>query len=69
MDQEVFDYTRALEELEAIAQKVEDPATGLGDIDRYVRRSEELIAACRAYLRRVREQVDGKGQDDIPETE
>ncbi|MBQ2875247.1 MAG: exodeoxyribonuclease VII small subunit [Bacteroidales bacterium] len=53
-----FDYAKAVEELEAIAAKVEDPQTGIDDIDRCIRRSEELIAACRAYLRGVRERLD-----------
>ena len=55
---EKFDYTKAVEELESIAAKVEDPQTGIDDIDRYIRRSEELIEACRAYLRGVREKVE-----------
>ena len=55
---EKFDYTKAVEELESIAAKVEDPRTGIGDIDRYIRRSEELIEACRAYLRGARERLD-----------
>lgn len=55
---EEFNYTKAVDELEAIAAKVEDPQTGIDDIDRYIKRSEELIEACRAYLRGVREKVD-----------
>ena len=55
---ETFDYAKAVEELEAIAAKVEDPQTGIGDFDRYIKRSEELIAACRAYLRGAREKLD-----------
>ena len=51
---EKFDYTKAVEELEAIAAKVEDPQTGIDDIDKYIRRSVELIEACRAYLRGTR---------------
>ena len=43
---------------EEIAEKVEDPSTGLEDIDRYVKQSEELVSKCRAYLRTVREKVD-----------
>ena len=50
-----FDYTKAVEELEAIAAKVEDPQTGIGEIDKYMKRSQELVAACREYLRGVRE--------------
>lgn len=55
---EEFDYAKAVEELESIAAKVEDPATALGDIERYVKRSQELIEACRAYLRGVRDRID-----------
>lgn len=53
-----FDYAEAVEELEAIAEKVEDPQTGIGDIDRYIRRSQELLEACRAYLRGARERIE-----------
>lgn len=56
--EEKFEYTKAIEELEAIALKVEDPDTGIEDIDRYIKRSEELISACRAYLRGAREKLD-----------
>lgn len=55
---EKFDYKEAVRELESIAAKVEDPSTGLDDIDKYVKRSKELIPACRAYLRTVRDKVD-----------
>lgn len=55
---EKFDYKEAVRELESIAAKVEVPSTGLDDIDKYVKRSKELIAACRAYLRTVRDKVD-----------
>jgi exodeoxyribonuclease VII small subunit len=54
---EKFDYTKAIEELETIAAKVEDPQTGIDDIDKYIRRSEELVEACRAYLRGARERL------------
>ena len=54
-----FDYSKAIEELEAIAAKVEDPKTGIDDIDKYIKRSEALISACRDYLRGVREKVEG----------
>ena len=48
-----------MEELEAIAKKVEDPQTGIGDIDKYIKRSAVLIEACRRYLRTAREGMDG----------
>ncbi len=53
-----FDYSKAIEELEAIAARVEDPKTVIEDIDKYIKRSEELISACREYQRGVREKVD-----------
>ena len=56
---ENFDYAKAMEELEAIAAKVEDPKTGIEDIDKYIKRSEELVSACREYLRGAREKLDG----------
>jgi hypothetical protein len=56
--EEKFEYTMAIEELEAMAAKVEDPQTGIGDIDEYMKRSQELIEACRAYLRGAREKLE-----------
>lgn len=53
-----FDYKKAVEELEAIAAKVEDPQTAIDQIGKYIKRSEELVEACRAYLRGVRESLD-----------
>ena len=58
IDMEGLEYAKAVEELEAIASKVEDPQTGIDDIEKYIRRSEELVEACRAYLRGVRSQLD-----------
>lgn len=55
---EEFDYAKALETLEKIARKVEDPSTGLDDIDRYIRESAELIEKCRGYLRTARGKLD-----------
>lgn len=55
---EQFDYQKAVEELEAIAAKVEDPKTGIGEIDMYMKRSAQLVEACRAYLRGARESLE-----------
>lgn len=51
---EQFDYKKAIEELESIAAKVENPQTGIEEIDKYMKRSQELIAQCRDYLRTAR---------------
>lgn len=56
--EEKFDYAAAMAELEAIAKKVEDPQTRLDDIDALVDRSKTLLAACRSYLRSVKEKID-----------
>lgn len=56
-----FEYAKAIEELEAIAAKVEDASTGIGEIDKYMKRSQELIEACRAYLRGARETLNNGG--------
>ena len=53
-----FDYSKAIEELEQIAQKVEDPSTSIDQIEKFLARSKELAEACRNYLRTVRDKVD-----------
>ena len=58
MIMEKFDYAKAMAELEQIAAKVEDPKTSLDDIGALVKRSQELAAACREYLRTVRETIE-----------
>lgn len=53
-----FDYKSAVAELEKIVGKVEDPATSIDSVDALLKRSAELIAGCRAYLRTARENAD-----------
>lgn len=57
-ENEQFDYSKAMTELELIAQTVEDPKTSLDEISGYMERSKTLVAACREYLRTVRSAVD-----------
>lgn len=57
--EKAFRYQDAVAELEKIAAKVEDPATGIDDIDKYIRRADDLISGCRKYLRTSREKADG----------
>jgi len=57
-----FNYAQAIAELEKIAAKVEDPATGLEDIDKYIARSEQLLKACRDYLRGAKEKLEKLNQ-------
>ncbi len=55
---EKFDYNQAVATLEEILTKVEDPATGVDQIDQYVKQATALTQRCREYLRGVREQID-----------
>lgn len=57
MEKEQFDYTKAVEELDGIAAKIEDSETSLDDIGALVSRSKVLIKECREYLRSVRESI------------
>lgn len=57
METNKFDYNKAISELEAIAEKVENPTTNIEDIGKLVKRSAELVKQCREYLRKVREEV------------
>ena len=63
MEEQKFDYAAAMAELEQIAAKVEDPATGLDDIDALVARSKALIKDCRDYLRSVKEKIDSLSEE------
>lgn len=56
------EYRKALEELEEIAVKVEDPQTDIEEIDRCLDRSKAIIAACREFLRGAREKA---GEDSL----
>ena len=58
MDMEKFDYAGAVAELDRIAARAEDPSTGIDDIDSCLKRSKELISACRAYLRSARDKAE-----------
>lgn len=53
-----FDYNKAVDELEKIAARVEDPATGLDEIERLIKQSDELIGRCREYLRTIRQTTE-----------
>lgn len=55
---ENFDYLEALKRLEEIAVRVEDPKTGLEDIDKSIKEADALIEKCRRYLREARQKSD-----------
>lgn len=53
-----FNYQDTLLELEKLLEKVEDPSTGLQDIDKSIREAGELVKSCREYLRSAREKLE-----------
>ena len=58
IENQEFDYYESVAELERIALKVENPSTALEDIEALIKRSDSLIAACRDYLRTMREKTE-----------
>jgi len=54
-DMKNFDYIEALARLEKIAARIEDPSTGLPEIEKYLKESSALVEDCRKYLRSLRE--------------
>ena len=55
---EGFDYNKAVRELEEMLQRVEDPSTGLDEIDKCIKRSAELGRECRTYLRTLKTKTE-----------
>ena len=58
IENQEFDYYESVAALERIALKVENPSTALEDIEALIKRSDSLIAACRDYLRTMRENTE-----------
>ena len=58
-----FDYNAAVEELEKLASAVEQPGVPLPDVERSIRRADELIRACRDYLMGARTRLDEMQKD------
>lgn len=55
---EKFDYNDAISELENLARTMEDPSKGLEEVEKCLKRSDELIVKCRTYLRSAREKIE-----------
>lgn len=62
-DEKAFDYAAAVAELEKMASRVESADVSIDDIDRYIKRSDELISGCRKYLRSAREKLSSMDAD------
>ena len=63
MEEDKFDYAKAIAELEEIAARVENPETKLDDIDALVSRSKQLLKQCRGYLRSVKDKIESLDQE------
>lgn len=61
-----FDYASAVAELEKIAARVESDDVGIEDMDKCIRRTEELIFGCRRYLRSARDRAASLDSDETP---
>lgn len=54
---EKFDYIGALDRLEELAVRVEDPSTGLEEIEQCIKESASIVEECRKYLRGCRDRA------------
>ena len=55
---ETMTYSKALEALEEILRKVENPEIPLTEVEKEVKRAMELIAFCRGELSAYKERLD-----------
>ncbi len=62
-EEKAFDYAAAVAELEKMASQVESADVSIDDIDKYIKRSDELISGCRKYLRSAREKLSSLDTD------
>lgn len=58
MKDEKMNYSKALESLEEILRKVENPDIPLSQVEKEVKRAMELIAYCREELSGYKERFD-----------
>lgn len=66
---EEFNYNDALEELEKIANKIEDTSIPLDQIASYIERGNVLVASCKEYLRslsgKLEELTGNESKEDL----
>ncbi len=63
---EKFDYTKSVEELDAILAKIEGGEPDIDELSDMVRRAAELVKACRKKLRETEEDLE-KTLNDLEE--
>lgn len=50
-----FDYTAAMDRIEKLINKIEDPQIGIDEMKADMAEAKRLISACREYLRSERD--------------
>lgn len=56
-------YREALQEIEKLLAKIEDPETGFDQLSLDVKRATELVEYCRKQLRSYKEEIDNISQN------
>jgi exodeoxyribonuclease VII small subunit len=55
---EPFNYSKAIQELDEIAKKVEDPGMKLEEMEALIVKTKSLVEKCHNYLRSAQETID-----------
>ena len=58
MTKEKISYSEAIEEIEAILQKIEEGSLDVDDLDKKVRRVTDLLKLCRDRLHKTETQIN-----------
>lgn len=57
-------YREALQEIEKLLAKIEDPETSFDELSKDVRRATELVEYCRKQLRNYKDEIDKISQNN-----
>lgn len=58
MKNEELNYNRAVEELEILIKRIENPETKIEDLSKEVKRATELVKFCKEQIRGYKEECD-----------
>ncbi len=58
MKNEELSYNRAVEELEILIKRIENPETKIEDLSKEVKRATELVKFCKEQIRGYKEECD-----------
>ena len=58
MKNEELSYNRAIEELEILIKRIENPETKIEDLSKEVKRATELVKFCKEQIRGYKEECD-----------